>query len=414
MLISINIIEIRLVIEMKRIWNALIYGDADTRKCIGSVLFFSVLAVVLIVVAGFSGEFNLFIFGMIAAIVAIMISQTFTLVDDDFVAEVNRAGDKETVRSVSVQKNSLIYGEGDKRSGKIKEATTRNKADTGKDDSNTLDAKEQERAFSFSDEDSEIMNLNPKENNKKKQDDTELKDINRYAKYNQKVMKKVKRKYHVKKDHRPIIIDSSESYHIKQCPAFIWRAHNKVFLLLLEQEPRRICISREMIHNMGYKAGVKADKNQEYVAFQKDNLVTKVFSEYLPDYHDARLKNDPLKVKNLYTIYPDICLTNRSAYQVMDLLLLNFMPKDKITESDKINGFFKRVYAANIMFKDKVYSITEYKDAVELALKEMCYAEISRREYVLTLENLYKARLISKQYVTHYIAMRDKARGMED
>lgn len=400
--------------RMKRIWNALIYGDAETRKCIGSVIFFSVLAIVLIVVAGVSGEFNLFIFGMIAVIVAIMISQTFTLVDDDFVAEVNKAGDKETIRSVSVQKNSLIYGEGDKRSGKKPENQSKKQSDKGKHTGDDAIKVETEGQMNLSEEESAIMQLTPRENQKQSKKDLETKDINRYEKYNQKVMKKVKRKYHVKKDHRPIIIDSSESYHIKQCPAFIWRAHNKVFLLLLEKEPRRICISREMIHNMGYKAGVKADKNQEYIAFQKENLVTKVFSEYLPDYHDAKVKNDPLKIKNLYTIYPDICITNRSVYQVMDLLLLNFMPKDKITESDKINGFFKRVYAANILFKDKVYSITEYKDAVEMALKEMCYAEIPRREYVLTLENLYKARLISKQYVTHYIAMRDKARGMED
>ena len=391
--------------RMKRIWNALIYGDAETRKCIGSVIFFSVLAIVLIVVAGVSGEFNLFIFGMIAVIVAIMISQTFTLVDDDFVAEVNKAGDKETIRSVSVQKNSLIYGEGDKRSGKKPENQSKKQSDKGKHNGDDAIKVETEGQMNLSEEESAIMQLTPQENQKQTKKDSETKDINRYEKYNQKVMKKVKRKYHVKKDHRPIIIDSSESYHIKQCPAFIWRAHNKVFLLLLEKEPRRICISREMIHNMGYKAGVKADKNQEYIAFQKENLVTKVFSEYLPDYHDAKVKNDPLKIKNLYTIYPDICITNRSAYQVMDLLLLNFMPKDKITESDKINGFFKRVYAANILFKDKVYSITEYKDAVEMALKEMCYAEIPRREYVLTLENLYKARLISKQYVTHYIAM---------
>lgn len=400
--------------RMKRIWNALIYGDAETRKCIGSVIFFSVLAIVLIVVAGVSGEFNLFIFGMIAVIVAIMISQTFTLVDDDFVAEVNKAGDKETIRSVSVQKNSLIYGEGDKRSGKKPENQSKKQSDKGKHTGDDAIKVETEGQMNLSEEESAIMQLTPRENQKQSKKDLETKDINRYEKYNQKVMKKVKRKYHVKKDHRPIIIDSSESYHIKQCPAFIWRAHNKVFLLLLEKEPRRICISREMIHNMGYKAGVKADKNQEYIAFQKENLVTKVFSEYLPDYHDAKVKNDPLKIKNLYTIYPDICITNRSVYQVMDLLLVNFMPKDKITESDKINGFFKRVYAANILFKDKVYSITEYKDAVEMALKEMCYAEIPRREYVLTLENLYKARLISKQYVTHYIAMRDKARGMED
>lgn len=392
----------------------MIYGDAETRKCIGSVIFFSVLAIVLIVVAGVSGEFNLFIFGMIAVIVAIMISQTFTLVDDDFVAEVNKAGDKETIRSVSVQKNSLIYGEGDKRSGKKPENQSKKQSDKGKHTGDDAIKVETEGQMNLSEEESAIMQLTPRENQKQSKKDLETKDINRYEKYNQKVMKKVKRKYHVKKDHRPIIIDSSESYHIKQCPAFIWRAHNKVFLLLLEKEPRRICISREMIHNMGYKAGVKADKNQEYIAFQKESLVTKVFSEYLPDYHDAKVKNDPLKIKNLYTIYPDICITNRSVYQVMDLLLLNFMPKDKITESDKINGFFKRVYAANILFKDKVYSITEYKDAVEMALKEMCYAEIPRREYVLTLENLYKARLISKQYVTHYIAMRDKARGMED
>ncbi|MBE5941866.1 MAG: hypothetical protein E7264_04910 [Lachnospiraceae bacterium] len=373
---------------MKRIWNALIYGDNETRKCIGSVIFFSVLAVVLIAVAGFTSMFNLFIFGMLAAIVAIMISQTFTLVDDDFVAEVSKDGDKETVYSVSVKKNGLIYGQ-EPTSSKKKEANT----PKGSNVSESI--------------------ADPKDENKSTVKTDDLQDLNRYAKYNQKMMKKVKKKYHVKKDHRPIIIDQSEKYHIKQCPAFIWRAHNKVYLLLLEKEPRKIVIPREMIHNLGYKANVKADRAREYVAFEKDNLVTQVFSEYLPDYHDAKIKNDPLKIKNLYTIYPDICISNRSAYQVKDLLLLNFMPKDKITESDMVNGFFKRIYAANIMFKDKVISINEYKDEVELALKEMCYAEVSRREYVITLENLFKARLISKQYVSHYIAMRDKIRGEE-
>ncbi len=381
---------------MKRIWNALRYGDNETRKCIGSVIFFSVLAIVLIAVAGFTGKFNLFIFGMLAVIVAIMISQTFTLVDDDFVAEVSKDGDKETVYSVSVKKNSLIYGQ-EPASSKKKETVTK------KEDTQTNTAKEsivKESSAKKKEEKSDVKTDN-------------LQDINRYAKYNQKMMKKVKKKYHVKKDHRPIIIDESEKYHIKQCPAFIWRAHNKVYLLLLEKEPRKIVIPREMIHNLGYKPNVKADRAKEYVAFEKDNLVTQVFSEYLPDYHDAKIKNDPLKIKNLYTFYPDICITNRSAYQVKDLLLLNFMPKDKITESDMVNGFFKRIYAANIMFKDKVISINEYKDEVERSLKEMCYAEVSRREYVITLENLFKARLISKQYVSHYIAMRDKIRGEE-
>ncbi len=388
---------------MKRIWNALIYGDSETRKCIGSVIFFSVLAVVLIVVAGFTEQINLFIFGMLAVIAAIMISQTFTLVDDDFVAEVSKDGEKDTVYSVSVKKNSLIYGQEPALSKK-------------KEPAKKMNTSKNSTADELTSKGDTVKTNSAKESTEKKEKTVNAasdnsQDINRYAKYNQKMMKRVKKKYHVKKDHRPIIIDQSEKYHIKQCPAFIWRAHNKVYLLLLEKEPRKIVIPRELIHNIGYQPNVKADRAKEYVAFQKDNLVTQVFSEYLPDYHDAKIKNDPLKIKNLYTFYPDICITNRSVYQVKDLLLLNFMPKDKITESDMVNGFFKRIYAANIMFKDKVISINEYKEEIELALKEMCYAEVSRREYVITLENLFKARLISKQYVTHYIAMRDKIRG---
>lgn len=381
---------------MKKLWNALIYGDSETKKCIGSVLFFSILAIVLIVISGILGKFNVFIVGMIMAIVAIMISQTFSLVDDDFVAEVNKHGDKETIHSVSVQKNGLIYG-----GAHLQESVQKEKKSTIKDKKNYYKSENIEEGPM--DMSSPEENINPIP-----QKADEIQDINRYEKYNQKMMKRVKRKYHIKRDHRPIIIDSSEKYQIKQCPAFIWRAHDKVFLLLLEKEPRRITISRELIHNMGYLPGVKVDREKEYVAFQKENLVTQVFSEYLPDYHDAKVKNDPLKVKNLYTIYPDICITNRSAFQVKDLLLLNCMPQDKITQSDMLNGFFKRIYAANIMFKDKIYTITEYKEEVEQTLKEMCYAEIPRREYVLTLENLYKARLISKQYIQHYTAMRDE------
>lgn len=357
---------------MKRVWNALRYGDAETRKCIGSVIFFSVLAVILIIISGVTGKFGLFILGMIAVIAAILYSQTFTLVDDDFVAEVDRKGTKEAVRSVSVKKNGSVSG----------------KKETKKDSEKEDSIEEQE------------------EDRKEERKEEENPDIFRH--YDKQTMKRIKRKYHVKKDHRPIIIDSSKSYRIKECPAFIWRVHNKVFLLLLEKEPRRISISRDLIRNMGYKPGVRVNRLEEYKAFEKENLVTSVFEQYLPDYYDSKVKNDPLKSKNLYTIYPDICITNRSAYQVMDLLLLNFMPEDKITKSEKLNGFFKRVYAANILYKDRVYSITEYKDAVEKELSEMCYADIPEREFAITLENLVKGRLISQEYAAYYTDLNDK------
>ena len=116
-------------------------------------------------------------------------------------------------------------------------------------------------------------------------------------------------------------------------------------------------------------------------------------------------------MKNLYTIYPDIWLTNRSAYAVMDLLCLHFMPRDKITESEQLNGFFKRIYAANILYRDRVYSIMEYKDSIEQALRDMCYAEMPEREFNTTLEQLIKGRLISDEYANHYREIRRKYVG---
>ena len=358
---------------MGRIWNALKYGDSETRKCIGSVIFFIIVAIVLIVIAGLTGKMGIFVVGMIAGVVALIISQTFTLVDDDFVAEVGKDGAKDTVSTVSVKRNGVISSSKNDNSGKKKNSGDDTDGDETGDKNKETDGKEDEHT-----------------------------DADRFAHYNEQVLKKVKKKYRVKKDHRPILIDKSDSYKIRECPAFIWRVHTKVFLLLLEKEPRKIVISRDMIHNVGYCPGVKVDRTKEYVAFHKENLITSVFSGYLPDYSASKVKNDPFKVKNLYTIYPDIHITNRSIAQVMDLLYLNFMPEDKITRSDKLNGFFKRIYSANILYKDRVYSITEYKDAVEQVLGEMAYADMPQREYDATLDNLVKGHLISQEYADYY------------
>lgn len=372
---------------MKKIWNALLYGDSETRKCIGGVIFFCILGIGLIIFSGLTAQFGFFIFGMISGVVALIISQTFTLVDDSFVAEVDEKGNKDTVRSFSVQKVG--------QSMTSREITAKQNAQKEADEKK-------------------------KEANEKKLAGTEdeLEDIDNgksqgrapkaFSHYNEQVLKKIKRKYHVRRDHRAIIIDSSKTFGIKECPAFIWRAYNKVYILLLEKEPRKIALSRDSILHMEYEPNVRGDKSQEYMAFKEDSLVSVLFEGYLPDYFDSKVRGTKLKHKNLYKLSPDILISNRSASTVMDLLYLNFMPDDKITKSEKLNGFFKRVYSAHIMYQDRVYSITEYKDSVEQILKEMCYSEVPMREFEVTLENLVKGRMISMEYADHYLDMKKK------
>ncbi|MDE6434808.1 MAG: hypothetical protein K2L07_11350 [Lachnospiraceae bacterium] len=393
---------------MKRIWNALRYGDSETRKCIGSVIFFSILGIVLILVSGILGQFYLFIVGMIVGVVAIVVSQSFTLVDDDFVAETGKHGEKNSVVTVSVIRNGVSSSNAQpnkktNNSDSVEKGISKQKENESIETEKQLDEeKEKQRE--------EVV----KKDNKKKTKEKDFYDEEQSAKnvdlshYNARVLKKIKRKYRVRRDHRPVLIDNSKSYQIKECPAFIWRIHNKVYLLLLEKEPRRISISRDLIRHVDYVPKVRANRKMEYQVFRKENMVTSVFKEYLPDYFESKVKNEKLKYKNLYQIYPDIQFSNRSILDVMDLLCLNFMPEDKLTRSDKVNGFFKRVYAANILFKDRVYSIREYKEVVEQALEEMCYAEIPAREFEITLENLVKARLISQEYAQYYTEVRKR------
>lgn len=362
---------------MRKIWNALRYGDKETKKCVGGVLFFSFAAVILVVISILTGKIGVFIAGFLAGVVALVLSQTFHLVDDGSIPDI-----KETEKR---KRTDAAIGSAEKMEG-------------GKEPF------QKERQNQYYENDEKNSQL------RKKQEGTAEEEITRFENYNRQFLKKTFRKNRVRRDHRAIIVDSSKSYHIKECPAFIWRAHNKVYLLLLEKEPRRISISRDLIKHMDYMPNVPGIRGKEYLSFQHNNLITSVFEEYLPDYFDGKAKNKNLKYKHLYQIYPDILISNRSAASVMDLLYLNFMPEDKITRSEQLNGFFKRVYAAHIMFQDKVYSITEYKEKIEAVLKEMCYAVIPEREFEQTLDNMVKGRMISVEYADYYRSLRKKTR----
>lgn len=386
--------------EMRRIWNALRYGDAETRKCIGSVIFFSVLGVVLIAVSAVISNFYLFIFGLLSIMFGVIGSQTFTLVDDDFVAETNKEGDKNTVQAVTVKRTVSMSGQN--KSGQNKSG--RKKPEAAKEPAEIPQPKD------LMEKQAEVPEEKEEKEHRKKHgyEEEDFIEPAQFHHYTKAALAKVKKKYRLRKDHRPIIIDSSESYRIKECPAFIWRIHNKVYLLLLEKEPRRISISRDLIRHMGYKPNVEANPSEEYLAFRKEGFVTGVFKEFLPDYKTVKGAKGRTRVKNLYTIYPDICITNKSVDDVMDLLCLNFMPEDKITKSDVLNGFFKRIYAAHILYTDQVYGIMEYKAAVEEVLKDLCYSDLLQMEFSVTLDNLIKGRLISEEYADYYREMRKK------
>ena len=336
--------------NMKKIINAILYGDRKTREYILSVGILALLCIVFCVIGILIRNSILVLLALLSGIISFLISRSFTLVDVNYVAAKGSAGKKETVSASTVQ----------------------TKKESKKENEKDVEVKEDEI----------------------------VKPPTEYNQYHQKKIKRIFHKYHIKKDHRQIIIDESKEFRIRQCPAYIWRKNRSIHILLLEREPRQIVLPRSSVPYLEYARKVKADKEKEYIAFQKQSLIAMAFKEYLPDYYDSKSKD--IKYKNLYMMQPDIRVTNHSAKQLMDLLYLELHINDEITNKKQVSRYFKEIYQYHILLKDKVISITEYKDKVMEQLEQMSMREMSKEKFDTTIENLVSSHFISEEYAKYY------------
>lgn len=341
-----------------------------------SIILLLIGSIALIVYAGLSGKFLFFIIAIICALAALIISQAFTLEESGIVK--NSSGD----------------------SGKEKFKKGLSHKDTAHIDSSNDNSLEDDDTLKNDSTEEDSITKNGKATDKKPESD--------YSQYDEKSLKKIMHEYKVKKDHRTVLIDGSNTFVINQCPAYIWVAHNAFHILLIEKEPRHITIPEFKITSVEYLSGRMSEYQKEYIAFNKPSIITNVFSEYLPDYISIKGARDNIKAKNLYMIYPDICFTNNSASQLFDLLYLDFKVSDNITLSSNYNDYFKNAYKNGILLRDKVMSIESYKNHIKSILEDLSLSSISQDEYDTTIEHLLKHHLITKEYADFYSEYRRK------
>lgn len=221
-------------------------------------------------------------------------------------------------------------------------------------------------------------------------------------KYNKKSIRKLMIKYRVKREHRKIIIDTSSTFHIRQCPAYLWKHRREVYFLLLEKEPRIIKISMEKIQEIGYKKMVEAKPSSDYQEFTEPSLITKLFTEFLPQYKEGSYRGKMGSYKNLYVVTPDICVTNTSAESLFDVLEVEFAVHDDVTNSRNYSEYYKTAYKINILWKDGVISTGEYKSRIKHLLNHVASEPIARKIYDELLQQLVEHKLITKEYASYY------------
>ncbi len=218
---------------------------------------------------------------------------------------------------------------------------------------------------------------------------------------NKSELKKIMVKYKVKKEHRPVIIDSSERYKVEKCPAYLWVNRGKVHFLLMESTPREIVLDYHNATTVTYEIAA-ADPATEYTQIRTNMALSGIFGGCVPTYRENVDNRRRTSVKNLYVIGDDIRLTNTSARAAFDLLKADFDMSEKYMLPGLRGSFSKEAYKTKVLWQDGVINTSEFKTRTKNLLQRMTKAKISPLEYDNNLREMVYNQLITKEYADYY------------
>ncbi|MCR4716408.1 MAG: hypothetical protein K5656_04425 [Lachnospiraceae bacterium] len=220
--------------------------------------------------------------------------------------------------------------------------------------------------------------------------------------YTEHELKALFKKYKVKKNHRPILVDHSDKYKIKECPAFAWTTRNNFNILLMEDEPRKLTFGLEALGKISYARSYPANQKKEYDCLVGQDLIALVFSEYRPVYQSVSRTGYTEEAKNLYMLEPDIYITAPSAREIMILASPDFIVDDEVTQSEDYNQYYKQAYKQKILLDDGVLNIRDYQARIKVILQKLSEATITPAAFRMTLQEMTMQQLITTEYATYY------------
>ena len=359
-----------------RIIDAMLYGDATTKKYLYGIAAFTIITSVTGVMAIFGAGMVYGLVSMLAGVVDLIWWQSMTLTADDL----KEQGNKD--RYLHDKQTKKLEKEKEKAEEKARKEEEKRK--------NKEPKSEMEKA------------LGKAEESFKK---------NAEYKISKEEIKYALKKYKAKKDHREVIIDSCASLGLREAPAYIWADKKKYyFMILTEGEPLKIDYPLEYNLKLYYEKGVKSNPDTEYSKFKGISIVSMAFSPFLPDYYQKRTDAGTAFYKNLYRLGKDMYFTNTSAKNVFDMTGADFEVKDDITEDVRHGEDFKNAYKANLLWRDGAISSDEYKNMITGLLSSLARADIRLDDFNRILEQMYEYNFITKSYMYFYLDYRKKYR----
>lgn len=343
---------------LEKIWNSMLHGNLKTKIFLWSVLLMAVSALVLLVIGIVLGNYLLGLGGVIVGLAGLITSQSVSLND------LQRA-----------------------RKTKKKKEKSGSESDVFADSSVNREKKAEE--------------FGKEEKTKKEKDRAKAQYL---ASMNAKKLKKVMKEHKVNQIHVKVMIDSYPAKGIEQAPAFMWRTDTMLHFMVLTGQAEEFEVPLEDIKGILLVKNVPANPEQDYASFQLSTFISKMFQPYLPEYFE-NTNNGKLEIKkNTFRIEPGIYLTNSSVANLRKVLLpgVAFLVDDQVIASTRFNEYFKELYRSSLLCKNMIITLEEYREQISKTLDALLDAPITGTEFVNTIYDLNKYRLITKNDVVTY------------
>lgn len=221
--------------------------------------------------------------------------------------------------------------------------------------------------------------------------------------YNEQRIERILKKYKVKCEHVPVVIDLCQSEKVRQCPAYMWFDRREISFLLLEEEPRMISFKCEHTPVMTYEKGVMASPSIDYEEIRKSTIISELFENLLPTCYEEGFNNRTNYRKNLYVLEPDIKLTNRSVKNVIRILNPEFRIKGLGINTSEEDVYVEEAFKAMVLWKDAVYTMVEYKEELKKILGRMSEHGMSYAAFKRNVESMVRMRIITREYAEQYV-----------
>jgi len=233
--------------------------------------------------------------------------------------------------------------------------------------------------------------------------DFEEEEVTYLDRYSEQNIQKILKKYKVKCEHIPVVIDLCQSEKVRQCPAYMWFDRREISFLLLEKEPRMISFKCEHTPVLMHEKGVLATPKIDYEEVRKSSIISNVFESLLPTCYEEGFNNRINYRKNLYVLEPDIKLTNKSVKNVIRILNPEFRIKGLGINTSEEDVYVEDAFKAMVLWKDAVYTTVEYKEELKKILGRMSEHGMSYTLFKRNVESMVRMRIITREYAEQYI-----------